>query len=460
MEKCKKFFVSLFVVCIIFTFNCASYAAVNSNYGTNNPIVAPSSIDEQADSNPLVEALGGLIYMVTSAIEYIVSGIFESFSGSFTFPWADKIIFNALPVLDINFINPSRGSLFLDSTGTQTAISRVLSSSYYTVFTIAVAFFGVCVGIMALRLVFSSIASEKARYKQAITQWTFALILLFLSHYAISFIFYINEQMVEIATTILDNAIKDANIGSLNNSASKNDIDSIANNFIADQIERLKNVNEIEGEGEKRSQELAEKSASYSDIRKKYIYYLVTNDTYLSNALDKIKNSKIWHDYDIEADQGDVALSDAEFLESIDLLNDSNEAEKKIEEHLFGRDNSELLKSAFLNIWQLKSSNSSGTLSSSNTSSTKIASSAAGIFDNMGDFFKTSAHTYETNKQGNIVGWKQSKISTIGVILYAIFTLQSLMFLIAYTKRFFYVTILALFAPMVIVFDFVTKSVK
>ena len=45
----------------------------------------------------------------------------------------------------------------------------------------------------------------------------------------------------------------------------------------------------------------------------------------------------------------------------------------------------------------------------------------------------------------------------IMAFLYAIFIVQSLMYLISYLKRLFYIVTLALFAPLIVVFDFVTK---
>ena len=83
-----------------------------------------------------------------------------------------------------------------DTSGTNTIFGSIIQNIYNTIFTISIAFFGVVVGIMALKLAISSIASEKAKYKQAITNWLLALILLFTAHYLISFIFFVNEKMV------------------------------------------------------------------------------------------------------------------------------------------------------------------------------------------------------------------------------------------------------------------------
>lgn len=53
--------------------------------------------------------------------------------------------------------------------------------------------------------------------------------------------------------------------------------------------------------------------------------------------------------------------------------------------------------------------------------------------------------------------WKPSKPVIQGALMYAILVAQSLIFFIAYAKRLFYVIILILVAPVVVVYDFFTK---
>lgn len=53
--------------------------------------------------------------------------------------------------------------------------------------------------------------------------------------------------------------------------------------------------------------------------------------------------------------------------------------------------------------------------------------------------------------------WKASKPVIQGALMYAILVAQSLIFFIAYAKRLFYVIILILVAPVIVVYDFFTK---
>ena len=88
------------------------------------------------------------------------------------------------------------------------------------------------------------------------------------------------------------------------------------------------------------------------------------------------------------------------------------------------------------------------------------------IIANLGQFFKQSAYTYTTeettdstgNKKETIVGWRATKLSVTGALLYAIFIFQSCMYFIMYVKRLFYVMMLSMFGPIVVIYDFFMKS--
>ena len=55
---------------------------------------------------------------------------------------------------------------------------------------------------------------------------------------------------------------------------------------------------------------------------------------------------------------------------------------------------------------------------------------------------------------------KIDKAAPIPTVLYLVFLIQSLMFLFAYFKRLFYVVILAIIAPIVVIYDFLGKAVS
>lgn len=89
------------------------------------------------------------------------------------------------------------------------------------------------------------------------------------------------------------------------------------------------------------------------------------------------------------------------------------------------------------------------------------------IIANLGAFFKQAAYVYTSNTTGSdgngndsevITGWRASKVSVTGALLYAIFVFQSLVYLIMYVKRLFYVIMLSMFGPVVVIYDFFMKS--
>ena len=87
--------------------------------------------------------------------------------------------------------------------------------------------------------------------------------------------------------------------------------------------------------------------------------------------------------------------------------------------------------------------NVAGNIVNQQITSTSDAKSVA----NLGEFFKEKAFG-EWNTE-----------SFIAAILYAVFVVQSLMFFYAYVKRLFYVVILAVIGPFVVVYDFLRKAV-
>ena len=79
------------------------------------------------------------------------------------------------------------------------------------------------------------------------------------------------------------------------------------------------------------------------------------------------------------------------------------------------------------------------------------------VFTGMAEYFKGAVHSvYLTkDKDGET---EVNNFSAIPAILYSIFVIQSIMYFIAYLKRFFYILVLALFAPLVVIYDFLTKT--
>ncbi len=547
MNKKMKNFKKIFAISILFilcfsVFSQTVFAEINTTYGDNTGVITNNLEETLNDDDSFLSLITQLIYIVASAAEWLIQKVFTMTTGMTTFPWADRIIFNAVPFLDINFINPSNNSLFFDKNGT-TAIAEIVSNIYYTVFSMATAFLGVCVGVMALRLIFASIADEKAKYKESLMKVIMAMVLLFLSHYIISFIFMVNEKMVEVAYTILMNATdgmqidvgnneyidkrdsylwKDNNGGILDSQNIKYyketilapDDDDNDDNYIK-YFGALKT--ELSNTGS--SKDLAAKLRD--DKYYKYTVALITGkfvngdttitldnwDKYRDNELTGIYNSSKGT---LKASNSDGVsnylhryynlLSDIEYLANLDNSKSEEEVQKDIRSKYVGsrdwnnnKDNGvteweyvgnymytnpkratgdgyynriyvtkhwpvyastnadvankmkeEDLANFLFNTWKkLKD------LEYADKKDAELNNKQA--LSSMGVLFKKYAYNEDN---------KENKYNIIACILYTMFIIQSVMYFIAYMKRFFYILILALFAPLVIVFDFLTNVAK
>lgn len=197
-KKTKKIIAILFLVAFIFGNLSSTATAMTSSYATAAP--APAG---KANENNLLSAFTDILlpmfYPIFGAIEKLTQKIVYSLTGTYAFPWADRIIFNSLPFLDVNFINPEPGSFFLSKSGTETQIGKVIKSTYFTSLSICLGFFGIAVAVNVIKMLIATLPSAKARYKELINATILSLVLIFGCHYIISFVFYLNEQLVQVA---------------------------------------------------------------------------------------------------------------------------------------------------------------------------------------------------------------------------------------------------------------------
>ena len=177
-KKTYKIIICISLVVMLFTNFTSVFGATNPYYipETN---VSENALDTKIKDSVLLDVLANMINAVASLVEYLIGAVFQSLTGDNIFPWADRIIFNGIGFLDINFLNAATNSLFV-SNGSDSILGKVVKNVYSTIFSLAVLFLGVAIGVMAIRLAISSIAAEKAKYKQAIVNWLTCMVLLFL----------------------------------------------------------------------------------------------------------------------------------------------------------------------------------------------------------------------------------------------------------------------------------------
>ena len=147
-----KILIITFMFVLLFDFTTI-YAKTNSQYKYNTE-------QYEADGNSLLSVIADvlmpIIFPFFTAIKDLTSIIMKIFTGTYFFPWTDSIVFNVIPFLDINFINPAPGSLFMNSDGvTYTIVGEVIRKTYFTIFSICITALGIAIAVTTIKLMLS-----------------------------------------------------------------------------------------------------------------------------------------------------------------------------------------------------------------------------------------------------------------------------------------------------------------
>lgn len=598
--KIKTFVGILFITIIIASFASNTvFAAINHTYG-DTVVVSDTSLDEKAVNAGLVEIFAQMVYWLASWIESTVADAFAILTGENEFPWADRVIFNSVAFLDVNFINPADGSLFKEASGSNTALATVIKKVYGSVMTICIGFLGVVVSLMAIRLSISIIASEKAKYKQAITRFSIAIVMLFCVHYIITIVFYINEKLVETASSILLDTIQEQSLSNNLDLSAKMNYEQTAQNFIdaneksgTVSVDKLKEnmyvVDQCPQEYVNLRNNIAthlqtiEAFKSYENMRE----YVVSNYDIAGRLLKSLSGTRYSiakgsseeaeGDNDTKQSVGDAIVrlafdiwvvsgrevgtgykevnSDATItsyrdkyvngygtkaLKVFNKYTNSTLSKQMLTVRDLSKNNLVFIFDTFTYDKRTFAANSGGATCASHNrinreggigswgacyyigengkggeniahvtpftdkekctlnfsmivsswrrykvpyfnkiinlynaySRTKddpkyvnpdISDEPIAIISSLGSYFKNAVWGYETETDGDnvvVTGWAPSNFTISGAIIYAVFIFQSIMFFLAYIRRFFYVTILAMFAPAVVIYDFLVRSIS
>lgn len=112
----------------------------------------------------------------------------------------EQIFAGKVPGLDINFINPN-GSKIVNIAGKDVEINSAqqlqgtIASWYVAIRNLAVVGLLSILVYVGIRIIISSTASDKAKYKQMLVDWLIALCILFFMHYIMSFILTMTESV-------------------------------------------------------------------------------------------------------------------------------------------------------------------------------------------------------------------------------------------------------------------------
>ena len=436
--------------------------------------------DNQIKESKISDALGQFVLGIASLVEKLIGYVFRSVTGTADFPWADRVIFNAVPLLDVNFFAPSDNSFFLKG-GNDTQIAKIIRNTYFTILSICLAFLTIVVAIAAVRMSLTALANEKAKYKEAITKWLFSIVLIFLMHNLISFIFFVNEAMVEAASNILItslNEYRDQDSAIRKTLEEQLDDETMVKNFIAGNEGIFTNTKEAEDYllenvevsayllRNKTFREVILKYASddsawdaFKNTFKRFIGLFGGSSLILENPINIVKST-------LELAADEEKLSKLEKLVNEYLQMSKKQLERRTVEDTNGEKITvsyegvkayKVLVDAARNIRNnfVKQSEADGGkwLKRPSSGDVKI-----NIIANLAETLRDSAYTYLTDDEGNVIGWKPSAVSVSGALLYAIFVAQSILYFFSYIKRFFYIIVLAIMAPVIVLFDFLGKA--
>ena len=117
----------------------------------------------------------------------------------------EKIFSNQIPALDVNFINPTdwtqeegvQNGEAMNSKSVAIALHSTIANWYVALRNLAIVALLSVLLYVGIRMLISSVASDKAKYKQMLIDWIVALCILFFLHYIMSFILTITDIITE-----------------------------------------------------------------------------------------------------------------------------------------------------------------------------------------------------------------------------------------------------------------------
>lgn len=119
----------------------------------------------------------------------------------------DEIFSNRVPILDANFIRSARTSGNEETDNAIIKLREVVASWYVAIRMIAIVGLLSVLVYIAIRMMMSGIAEDKAKYKKMLMSWVVALCLLFFLHYIMSFIMTLSEMITGFVSTNASTAI-------------------------------------------------------------------------------------------------------------------------------------------------------------------------------------------------------------------------------------------------------------
>ncbi len=214
--KFKVIITSLLITCLMFfsspiiveakttpsAINSSNYTVKDSETQEEISVIQSSvqSIAKDVENSSIVKAMAKLARWIISMFIRLIGVVFAlvgvTDNTTLYFPQPTHIVFNLLPFFDPNFISPSDSNLQGKINLIQ-IISKAVKPMYVTSVTMVTSAFVIVALFIGIKLAISVSAQQKAVYKSAIMSWITGIAILYMGHFFMSGVFYINEQIVE-----------------------------------------------------------------------------------------------------------------------------------------------------------------------------------------------------------------------------------------------------------------------
>lgn len=213
----RRYFALFLSFILIFNFVSFSYAdtidslirvdpdvsGISSSSNTGNDSV--ENIDELTvkDSNSSWGILSFLLDNLTALLSTITEPLFLLV---YIFPTIDGLIFNRQNYFKISIFDTN-------PVGFSAALQGYISAIYNAFRYLVVAIYIVVLVYLAIRMMFSAIGRQKARYKELFKHWLVGLLLLFSFHWVMAFVIWLSNTFVQIIADYSSNLVTDITVG-------------------------------------------------------------------------------------------------------------------------------------------------------------------------------------------------------------------------------------------------------
>lgn len=144
----------------------------------------------------------------------------------------EKIFADEVPFLNVNIINPKKYSDYKDSDGNvkdtpAMAFKSIVSTWYIALRNLAIVIMLSVLLYIGIRIIVSSTANSKVKYKEMLVDWVIGMFLIFFMHYIMAFAFSVTEMFTSTITSNIQYPAVELNLSKYKPNASENAVKAL-----------------------------------------------------------------------------------------------------------------------------------------------------------------------------------------------------------------------------------------